>query len=234
MNGKVLVSPPSIRRNTAKLSARKPPKKPFELSEEDDENEEDTGEAVAMASDNGVELPAPDDMPILNGDESMQLLQEDESVLVAENEVEPDSTLPIEVANPDESLQVKVKRKRGRPKKNKEGSSQAVAPTPQKSETIPQEIETAPQQLQPAESSDKVEFVKPRRGKPPKPKPEVYHDPEEEVNEGPSKPAKRPRLISATEPSTTKRRPPPSQRDPNATITSLQGDEDTSKEGHNE
>ena len=226
-NGRPLSSPPAPKRGRPKLSAKKSRKRPFELSTEEEENDEDTGEAVAMASDGGVEVPPVDDMPTFNGDESMQLLQ-DESVGLANTE--PDSTLANEETTLDQSLEVPSKPKRGRPKKNKEDTSQLlITASPQEPDVTPQDIQTTSHlvqatspQTRPVESLDNDEAPKPRRGRPAKPKPEVYREPEVVIEDGPSKPAKRAKTTSAPDSSAANRRPPPSQRDPNATIKSSQ------------
>ena len=218
-----------MRRNVTVLSARKPRKRPFDLSSEEEEND-DTGEAVGIASDNLVEVPPVDEMPVPNGDDSMQPLQEDESILP--EEVPADSTLPEEVAVLQETPQKRTYKKRGRPKKKVEASTQIAALTPENLEKTSRELKAASDKTRPTESSDPEEGMKPKKGRPAKSKTEVYRDLDEVVEEGPSKPTKRPKLTSKSDTSSTnRRRPPPSQRDPNATITSLQGgDRGVSKE----
>ena len=213
-------------------------KKPFSLSLEDDENEEDTGNTsdIGLAVSNShidvFDVPADEDdsFPV-SGDHGLEM-PEDPQEEISEVAEQPKANIgakkrgrkpkvavvddaPVS-AEEETPVDPPITKKRGRPPKHRiaDIEESQVIPT-EEAEGIPPiaEEEEAPQ--------------KKKRG-PNKSRLEVHRDEEQqEVEAGPSKPAKR-AWHDSVGASPTKRarkgpKPPPSERDPNARVTIAKG-----------
>ena len=212
-----LLPPAANNKSKVNKPAKKGRKRPFELSD-DEENDEDTGEALAMETENDAlgesqteDLPPPEN----TGRLGVTDVEEDQFMDTTQD---VDSEVEEQVAAPVE--------KRGRQKKaDKPQAAAAAAPVPRKSKRASKEKAVTPPQSPVAATNSTPK----RRGRPPKnPKPDVFREPGEEVEAGPLKPSKRAKTdlkAQTTATKATKRKPPPSQRDPNASIVSAEAED---------
>ena len=189
-------------------------KQPFDISSD----EYDEPEAVQEEhGDPEPDLPpVVDEEPPVNGDNSMDIPSDidDES---------PQLGLGVASA---------VQKPTGRGRKPKKGtlldtkdsiaSKPKDSPEPIDSPQNPPDSE-AEVSLNPDQSID--DMPKKRRGRPPRAETEVYRDPDDAIEEDPKKPTKRAKVEVAGLPvsKVSKKRPPPSARDPKAQITSRPG-----------
>lgn len=207
-------------------------KRPFDLSLDEDEEEDGisshidggngTGEASLLDDDSGA--PAyNDDSVQINGDQSLEV---------------PDETLQELSEIQEQSKAHAMVKKRGRPKAAAKDSAPPPpvlaenepsmdAPTTKKRTGRPKkQVFDIPESEPASVVKEKGEAPKKRGRK--KVNVEVHHDDEQDEGEaGPSKPAKRPRTdpveVTPTKKSRKAKKPPPSERDPNARITSAKG-----------
>ena len=223
------ISSPSTNKLKHAKSAQKPPpknrKRVFSLSDDDEEDERNTGEASTMEIENDAlkESQAEEQGLDETGELGVTALEEDDVVQATEVQ---DEDAPVEeesieeepvVEEPIQELLEKtapMTKKRGRPKQ----SQQEAAPPQKRHKRSSREKAATP----PAVDAQQVPKKRGRPGRPPKnTKPEVSQEVEEEVEAGPSKPTKRPKTVKVPK----AKLPAPSQRDSNASIISA----DTSK-----
>ena len=203
----------------AKQTVKKGRKRPFDFSPDPDE------EASTFQQDASQQQSTADEEALINGDDSMDALPEDD----ASQQVEAEAATVVKG----------TKGKRGRTKAAINGKTSTKGKAPQEiSKPAPKRSrQPDPEPSITADESSEIVPTKRRPGRPPKmkgtaaTKPEVYREPSQTVDEGPSKPTKRSKkddAVSVPSPS-TKKRPPPSERDPNAQITSSQKSKPDSK-----
>lgn len=209
-------------------------KRAFDLSLDEDEEEDGNsslidgvngiGEAGLLDDDSGA--PAYNDGPVqINGDQSLEVPDETEQEL---SEIQ------------EQSKAQAVVKKRGRPKAAAKDSAPPPpvpaenepsmdAPTEKKRTGRPKKQVFDIPESEPASVVEEKSEAPKKRGRK-KANVEVHHDDEQDEGEaGPSKPAKRPRTdlveVTPTKKSRKAKKPPPSERDPNARITSAKGKE---------
>ena len=202
----------------AKVDKVKKRKQPFDISSDEyDEPEvvqEEHGEPEPEVP------PVVDEEPPVNGDNSMDIPSD------------------IEDEGPQLGLGVAsaAQKPTGKGRKPKKGTllatKDSIASKP-KDSAEPGDSPQNPSESEAETSLDPGQSIKDvpkkRRGRPPKAKQregatetEVYRDPDDAVEDGPSKPAKRAKIeiAGSSASKVSKKRPPPSARDPNAQITS--------------
>ena len=197
--------------------ARKTRKRPFDISSDEYDEPEAAQEANGEPE---LDLPpVADEEPPVNGDDSMDIPSD------------------IDDGSPQLGLGITsaAQKPTGRNRKTKKGTLLATKNTMgSKSKVSPEAVDSGQDQLEseleaslnPDQSID--EMPKKRRGRPPKAKQseptkkEVYRDPDDTVEQGPDKPTKRAKreVVGSPASKMSKKRPPPSARDPNAQITS--------------
>lgn len=211
---RTLISPSVLVKVTkTKQPIKKGKKRVFDVRANADDDDGFNTTIDSLAEQEPSLQQSPENEPIINGYASLEIPPDDNDTSQQE---------ATKLASAAQQPAAKgAKGKRGRPKAAGE-PKQTASNKGKSTTTIGEQSEIEPPSTMDESTKDAPQ--KRSRGRPRKAKQDVFREPSQPVEEGPSKPAKRAKKDTKAPASTAspapKKRPPPSARNPNAQITS--------------